>query len=104
VKSLGVYGTGDLGRITASLCLKALLASRAAVSGAKKDEARFLSMSFDILRLKEENNQQKRENKALEDVRVSLKSENQVLTEKMVVQEGVIKKMQEGINLNESIM
>ncbi|XP_039835099.1 uncharacterized protein LOC120695980 [Panicum virgatum] len=71
VKSLGVYGTENLGIITASLCLKALLASRVTVQGSKKDEVKFLAMSSDNLRLTEESLRLKKENKALGNLRSS---------------------------------
>ena len=76
MKSLGVYGTGNLGQIMASLCAKvcavlhyfqplvwvlrlvflfqALLASRAVVSSVRKDEHSHLAQSAEKLWLVEE--------------------------------------------------
>lgn len=103
VKSLGVYGIEDLGRIIVSLCLKALLASCATVSGAKRDETKFLARSSDNLRL-EENGRLKKENEALENLHNSLMSRNDLLNEKVTEQEDVIQKMQEKIELDEGVL
>ncbi|KAG2562484.1 hypothetical protein PVAP13_8KG234704 [Panicum virgatum] len=68
-RGLSMYSTEYLGRITTSLCLKALLASRATVQGAKKDEAHRLDHSIEILRLAEENKKLQEEKGIMEILR-----------------------------------
>ena len=128
VKSLSEYGTGHLGRITMSLCLKvceitlyaasvferietdvfnfvqALLASRVTVSGARSDEHRCLAKSAEVLQLSEENKNLKKENEALKNLRISLKSQNELLQKKVDEQEDVVKRMQEKIDLDEEVL
>ena len=73
------------------------------MQGSKKDEVKFLAKSSKILCLTEEN-QMLKENEALENLRHSLKSQNEVLTEKVAEQEDTIQKMQECIDLNEGVL
>ena len=66
---------------------QALLASRAVVSSARKDEHNFLAHSGEKLRLVEETSTLKKENETLGNLRVSLKSENELLKVKVSEQE-----------------
>ncbi|KAG2643776.1 hypothetical protein PVAP13_2KG348189 [Panicum virgatum] len=104
MKGLGVYGTGSLGRMTASLCAKALLASRAVVGSARKDEHNFLAHSAEKARLLERISTLEKENKALENLRGSLTSENGLLKGIVSEQEETISKMQEKMSLDESVL
>jgi len=83
---------------------QALLASRAVVASARKDEHSYLVQSAEKLRLVEEINALKKENEALENLRGSLKSENELLKGKVSKQEETIAKMQEKMNLDESVL
>ncbi|KAG2635956.1 hypothetical protein PVAP13_2NG408500 [Panicum virgatum] len=104
MKSLGVYGTSSLCRITASLCAKALLASRAVAGSARKDEHDFLSHSTERARLMEEIRILKSERETSENLRFTLKSENELLNGKVLEQEEIISKMQERISLDEGVL
>ena len=72
--------------------VQSLLASCTTVSGAKRDETKFLPRSSDNLRLSEENRRLKKVNKALENLHSSLKSQNDLLNEKVSEQEEIIQK------------
>ena len=86
------------------LLYQALLASRSTVGGAKKDEHTRLTCSTDILRMFEEIKTLRKENEALGNLRVSLKSENEHLKEKVAEQGETIKKMQEKMDLVEGVL
>ena len=60
-----------------------MLASRAIVSSARKDEHSHLAHSTEKLRLVEEVSSLKKENEALGNLRDSLKSENELLKVKV---------------------
>ena len=81
--------------------LQALLASRAVVGSARKDKHNFLARSTEKARLMEEISGLKMEKEALENLRGSLKSENELLKGKVSEQEETIAKMQEKMNLDE---
>ena len=84
--------------------LQALLASRAVVGSARKDEHDFLARSTEKARLMEEISALKREKEALENLRGSLKFENELLKGKVSEQEETIAKMQEKMNLDEGVL
>ena len=73
--------------------LQALLASRAVVGSARKDEHDFLAHSTEKARLTEEISALKTEKQDLENLRGSLKSENELLKGKVLEQEETIAKM-----------
>ena len=81
-----------------------MLASRAVVNSARKDEHDFLARSTDRLRLTEEVCTLKKENEALGNLRVSLKLENELLKIKVAEQEETIRTMQEKMNLDEGVL
>ena len=81
--------------------LQALLASRAVVGSARKDEHDFLAHSTERARLMEEISVLKSEKEALENLRGSLKTENELLKVKVSEQGETISKMQEKISLDE---
>ena len=83
---------------------QALLASRAVVSSARKDEHDFLAHSTEKARLMERISALKKENESLENLRGSLKSENELLKGKVSEQEETIAKMQEKMNLDEGVL
>ena len=83
---------------------QALLASRAVVGSARKDEHGYLAQSAERLRLVEEISALKKENEALEDLRGSLKSENELLKGKVSEHAETIAKMQEKMNLDEGVL
>ena len=83
---------------------QALLASRAVVDSARKDEHGYLAQSAERLRLVEEISALKKENEALEDLRGTLKSENELLKGKVSEHEETIAKMQEKMNLDEGVL
>ena len=62
---------------------QALLASRVVAGSARKDEHSYLVQSAEKLRLVEEINTLKKENEALENLRGSLKSDNELLKGKV---------------------
>ena len=72
---------------------QALLASRAVVSSARKDEHDFLASSTEKARLMEEISSLKEEKEALENLRGSLKSKNELLKGKVSEKEETIAKM-----------
>jgi len=83
---------------------QALLASSAVVSSARKDEHSHLAHSAEKLHLVEEISALNKENETLENLRVSLKSENELLKVKVSEQEETIQKMQEKMNLDEGVL
>ena len=83
---------------------QALLASRAVVSSARKDEHDFLASSTEKACLMEEINSLKEEKEALENLRGSLKIENELLKVKVSEQGETISKMQEKISLDEGVL
>ena len=84
--------------------LQALLASRAVVGSARKDEHDFLAHSTERARLMEEISVLKSEKEALENLRGSLKTENELLKVKVSEQGETISKMQEKISLDEGVL
>ena len=83
---------------------QALLASRAVVGSARKDEHNFLAHSAEKARLLERISTLEKENKALENLRGSLTSENELLKGRVSEQEETIAKMQEKISLDEGVL
>jgi len=83
---------------------QALLASRAAVGSARKDEHDFLAHSAEKARLMERISTLEKENEALENLRGSLTSENELLKGRVSEQEETIAKMQEKISLDEGVL
>jgi len=83
---------------------QALLASRAVAGSARKDEHDFLSHSTERARLMEEIRILKSERETSENLRFTLKSENEVLNGKVLEQEEIISKMQERISLDEGVL
>ena len=83
---------------------QALLASRAAVGSARKDEHDFLAHSAEKARLMERISTLEKENEALENLRGSLTSENELLKGRVSEQEETIAKMQEKMNLDEGVL
>ena len=83
---------------------QALLASRAVVGSARKDEHNFLAHSVEKARLLERISALVKENKALENLRGSLTSENGLLKGRVSEQEETISKMQEKMSLDESVL
>ena len=83
---------------------QALLASRAVVGSARKDEHNFLAHSAEKARLLERIRTLEKENKALENLRGSLTSENGLLKGRVSEQEEAISKMQEKMSLDESVL
>jgi len=81
-----------------------LLASRAVVGSARKDEHNFLAHSGEKARLLERISTLEKENKALENLRGSLTSENGLLKGRVSEQEETISKMQEKMSLDESVL
>ena len=84
--------------------LQALLASRAVVGSARKDEHDFRAHSTEKARLMEEISVLKSEKEALENLRGSLKTENELLKVKVSEQGETISKMQEKIGLDEGVL
>ena len=78
---------------------QALLASCAVAGCARKDEHDFLSHSTERARLMEEIRILKSERETSENLRFTLKSENELLNGKVLEQEEIISKMQERISL-----
>ena len=83
---------------------QALLASRAAMGSARKDEQDFLVHSAEKARLMERISTLEKENEALENLRGSLTSENELLKGRVSEQEETIAKMQEKISLDEGVL
>ena len=83
---------------------QALLASRAVVGSARKDEHDFLAHSAKKARLLERISTLEKENEALENLRGSLTSENELLKGRVSEQEETISKMQEKISLDEGVL
>ena len=83
---------------------QALLASRAVAGSARKDEHDFLSHSTERARLMEEIRILKSERETSENLRFTLKSENELLNGKVLEQEEIISKMQERISLDEGVL
>ena len=83
---------------------QALLVSRAVAGSARKDEHDFLSHSTERARLMEEIRILKSERETSENLRFTLKSENEVLNGKVLEQEEIISKMQERISLDEGVL
>jgi len=83
---------------------QALLASRAVVGSARKDEHDFLAHSAEKARLLERISTLEKENEALENLRGSLTSENELLKGRVSEQEETISKMQEKISLDEGVL
>ena len=83
---------------------QALLASRAVVGSARKDEHDFLAHSAEKARLLERIGTLEKENEALENLRGSLTSENELLKGKVSEQEETISKMHEKISLDEGVL
>ena len=81
-----------------------LLASRAVAGCARKDEHDFMSHSTERARLMEEIRILKSERETSENLRFTLKSENEVLNGKVLEQEEIISKMQERISLDEGVL
>ena len=81
-----------------------MLASRAVVGSARKDEHNFLAHSAEKARLLERISTLGKENKALENLRGSLTSENGLLKGRVSEQEETISKMQEKMSLDESVL
>ena len=86
-----------------SLFFQALLASRAVVGSARKDGHVFLAHSAEKARLLERISTLEKENKALENLRGSLSSENGLLKGRVSEQEETISKMQDKMSLDESV-
>src|SRR6185312_10680985 len=87
-----------------SFLFQALLASRAVVGSARKDEHDFLAHSAEKARLLERISTLEKENEALENLRGSLTSENELLKGRVSEQEETISKMQEKISLHEGVL
>jgi len=81
-----------------------LLASRAVVGSARKDEHNCLAHSAEKARLLDRISTLEKENKALENLRGSLTSENELLKGRVSEQEETISKMQEKMSLDESVL
>ena len=74
------------------------------VGSARKDEHNFLAHSAEKARLLERIRTLEKENKALENLRGSLMSENELLKGRVSEQEETISKMQEKMSLDESVL
>ena len=74
------------------------------MSSARKDEYSHLAQSAEKLWLVEEISALRKENETLENLRGSLKSENELLKGKVSEQEETIAKMQEKMNLDEGVL
>ena len=83
---------------------QALLASRAVVGSARKDEHDFLAHSAEKARLMERVSTLEKENEALENLHSSLTSKNELLKGRVSEQEETIAKMQEKISLDEGAL
>ena len=81
-----------------------MLASRAVVGSARKDEHNCLAHSAEKARLLDRISTLEKENKALENLRGSLTSENELLKGRVSEQEETISKMQEKISLGEGVL
>ena len=74
------------------------------MSSARKDEHSHLAQSAEKLQLVEEISALSKENETFENLRGSLKSENELLKGKVSEQEETIAKMQEKMNLDEGVL